>query len=247
MRLGFYLSCYVASTYWMGERTEQGMWVVEEVPSFFFIVNFISLWTNYYDFTLDLLLDRWTFFFSLGSFVELTTQPPFIIVVSGLISGLRGLQWEGFNGEPRTVGEVWQLNQLSSDPNLYLLQFGFLRFLAAHNVSNIMLTKLQVHSTRVRIVALIIAVTCIFSVIAGAIFFLEARLNGNDTFVNYFDFLYFAVVRRTRLTHLLLMGLARSPLSPCGLAPPSLSSMPLISLLFLARPRFAPPPHAPCR
>mmetsp|Transcript_23606 Transcript_23606/g.59874 ORF Transcript_23606/g.59874 Transcript_23606/m.59874 type:complete len:1226 (+) Transcript_23606:65-3742(+) len=195
LRLLFYSTCYVVSTYWMVERTEAGTWVFDSVPRFFFVVNFVSLWTNYLDFMMDFFIGRWDFFLSLSSLVELFTQPPCILLVSYIISGLSPVRLGGYDGMPlRTLGEVWQLDRLRPDPIYYLFQFGFLRFLAAQTNVHIMLTKLRAQSTRVRVASLVVTVGCVLSVIGGATFVIEARLNGDDSFVNYLDFLYFAVV-----------------------------------------------------
>jgi hypothetical protein len=188
----FYAGCYVGSTMYTYERTEEGEWLFETVPAFFYFVNFVSLWTNYFDYMTDLAMGGWSYFFSLDSLLQLTTMPPFILATSILVSGLRSVPVTSphLGATVRTVGETWNLDGISPDPLQYLIQFGFLRFLAATQVNNVALKRLRVRSTRLRVASLILTVACIIFVIGGGMFLLEAQLNGDDHFVNYGDFLY---------------------------------------------------------
>mmetsp|Transcript_10374 Transcript_10374/g.30798 ORF Transcript_10374/g.30798 Transcript_10374/m.30798 type:complete len:1222 (+) Transcript_10374:115-3780(+) len=202
LRLVFYCLAYVISTYGMHTRDANGQWDFSDVPPFFIVINYISLWTTFFDYTLEVLSGGWAYVISMGSLVELVTQPPAILIVTVLIRALSSVPREDVLGEladssaykADTLGGMWQLSRLSSDPAFYLLQFGFLRFLSVYRVNALTLRKMDVKSIKIRVASLGLAVSCIFLIIAGGMFTLEARLTGDDTFVNYFDFFYYAVV-----------------------------------------------------
>jgi hypothetical protein len=198
-----FCAVYIWSTYWMDQRLENGGWSFAAMPPGFVLVNYLSFWTSYLDLVLEVASGGEQQLLTMGTFVELLTQPLAVLVISRAIGGLRGVRAYSYTdglpnrpGGELALGQQLQLDRVHADATNWLFLFGWLRFLAAHRIHTMAMYKWQFKETVVRIVGLVMAVLSIFLVIAGAMFTLEARLNGDDTFVNFYDFSYFAVGAR---------------------------------------------------